>query len=535
MGTNINIVNNGSGMISGPQNMQTRNTEARRAQEAALKEQKDSVDVSKNGPTRYSASAEPAPFKDERDAFSRMKKSSEALQDKLKNQGMDQKQLSQDSLEFIAKKQLDAMATKINEAKSEGKLQQIRDMEKSYEELKSALSDYQISFEKLSVETVSKNRKSNIPLESKGDLSSEEQALLKEFHETTGLELKDASEVEVMRGEAFNKLKLQATELTQKKNALESEVKDLKTSSVASDKMKAFDFLKVKESDLTQIKNQLQDLQSRAVKLDVIADKIVFLKAKQDLMSTDRDERLTASSEKETSLKTSSVERSSGSRRSSSASSGPATSSPSLSTASAHGSRRGGDRLEQVDLRVQDTGEREAGFDGSLEVQEDRPGNANAVTQEDVAVMLGSQSTYLATQSTTTALNQQTRRTENEIKKLIRAIQAGNYEALSTAMIMIDKRATQSILNMGLQTIKAMDYYDKQTAQLSRTLGNIRGNDTGTNARLAQVNVQMNQYSSNRSAITSFLRDTMTAKEEITSATRAFQQKRDQISSIASR
>ncbi|QQR79699.1 MAG: hypothetical protein IPJ69_10140 [Deltaproteobacteria bacterium] len=526
MGTNINAINNG--MISGNQPIETRNTLAKRAQEAAAREdqQKDSVDVSK-GPVKYAPPAEPAPFKEESDSFSRMKKAAENLQDKLKNQGVDQTQLNQNSLEVITKKQLDEVMSKMNQAQQEGKQQEIKDLERNYAELKSALSDYQTSFETLNTEAASKSQntiKSSVALV---DTAAEEQALLKEFHETTGVEIKSGYDIEAVRGEAFQKFKSQSLELTQKKNAIENEIKELKKPSETIDKTKAASFIKTKETELSQIKTQLQDVQNRAVRFDAIADKIVFLKAKQDLMTTDRDERLTAASEKATALKTSSVEKTSSSRSPSSKStSGGQT----LNVASASGGRRGGDRLEQVDLRVQDTGEREE----SLETQDDSV-ELSAPTQENIATMLGAQSTFLAVQSTTTTLNQQSRKTDNEIKKLIRAIQSGNYEALSTAMIMIDKRATQSILNMGLQTIKAMDYYDKQTAQLSKSVGTITGNDTGSSARLQQANIRMSQYSSGRASITSFLRDTMTAKEEITSATRAFQQKRDQISSIASR
>ena len=191
------------------------------------------------------------------------------------------------------------------------------------------------------------------------------------------------------------------------------------------------------------------------------------------------------------------------------------------------GGRRGGDRLEQVDLRVQDTGERE----GYVETSDADEFTQNGPSNDEVATMLGTQSVFLETQSQANNLTQQAKKTDRQLKKMLAAVKAGNFEALTACMLLITKKFSNTVLNIGSKTITAMQYYDKQTADLTRQLSSIQGNDTRANARLSQVSLQMNSYSSNRSTIMNLLKEAMSAQEEGVSNLKSFLQKKEQITS----
>jgi len=143
--------------------------------------------------------------------------------------------------------------------------------------------------------------------------------------------------------------------------------------------------------------------------------------------------------------------------------------------------------------------------------------------------------TTLAIASTSNNLKRETRRTEEAIKKLLRAALAGNYEAIKTALIMLDKKASQTVISMGASTIKAMQNYEKQMGQLSKSMEKLSTKDASYNAKLAQINSQMNMYSMNRQAIANFLRDTMNMREEIGNLTHGVISKDGQIASSLSR
>ena len=435
--------------------------------------------------------------------------------------------MSQEHLETLAKKQMSELMTKMEEARAAGNREQVQDLEKRYLALQDAVSDYQVSFEKLNMEAVQKA--ATVEGKTIAEPTNEETSLVKNFEEVTGIEVKEGVDIESLRQEAFQKLKAEASELTQQKNVLEKDINGLKKSSLeaANDKRLPADVLKSKEENLAQLKIRLQENRVQMGKVDDLADKIVFLKAKRDLM-VDKDTKLTSAAEKSSEVRTSSVERktsSGGSRRASSSSSG---SGATLETSSmTGGGRRGGDRLEQVDLRVQDTGERE----GYVETSDADEFAQNGPSNDEVATMLGTQSVFLETQSQANNLTQQAKKTDRQLKKMLAAVKAGNFEALTACMLLITKKFSNTVLNIGSKTITAMQYYDKQTADLTKQLSTIQGNDTRANARLSQVSLQMNSYSSNRSTIMNLLKEAMSAQEEGVSNLKSFLQKKEQITS----
>ncbi len=143
--------------------------------------------------------------------------------------------------------------------------------------------------------------------------------------------------------------------------------------------------------------------------------------------------------------------------------------------------------------------------------------------------------TTLAIQSTGSQMRSDERKTEDAIKKLLRAALSGNMEAVSQALILMDKRASQIVTGMGAATIKSMQGYEKQMSELNKKIAKLTGKEADYNSKLASLNSKMNQYSMNRQAIANFLQDTLRMREEIGNTTHGFISKMGQISSSLSR
>ena len=132
-------------------------------------------------------------------------------------------------------------------------------------------------------------------------------------------------------------------------------------------------------------------------------------------------------------------------------------------------------------------------------------------------------------------IKSESKKLDKLIQKLLAAAMSGNWEAIKSALIMLDKRASMTTTQMGAQVIKAMQSYEKQMSGLSKSLGKLKGKEPDYNARLAKINNEMNLYSLNRQAIANFLRDTLTMREEIANLTHSVLQKDSQIVSAISR
>lgn len=143
--------------------------------------------------------------------------------------------------------------------------------------------------------------------------------------------------------------------------------------------------------------------------------------------------------------------------------------------------------------------------------------------------------TTLSIASTGNTLRSEARKTDKLLKKLLQAVLSGNWEALKMSLIFLDKRASMITLGMGAHTVKAMQSYEKSMSSLSKEMGKLKGNEPDYNARLAKLNSEMNLYSLNRQAISNFLRDTMTMREEIANLTHSILQRDAQIIASVSR
>lgn len=199
----------------------------------------------------------------------------------------------------------------------------------------------------------------------------------------------------------------------------------------------------------------------------------------------------------------------------------------SLNTASAGGG--GGAPSVSASLGGQD----DVSGAGLLSTESEAPtGSTNIATVSAMSDMTG---TTLAIASTSNALRSETRKTEDAIKKLLRAAMSGNYEAIKTCLILLDKKSSQTVISMGTSTIKAMQSYETQMGELSKSMEKLSTQDPSYNAKLAKINSDMNMYSMNRQAISNFLRDTMSMREEVGNLTHGVLTKDAQIGSGLSR
>ncbi len=132
-------------------------------------------------------------------------------------------------------------------------------------------------------------------------------------------------------------------------------------------------------------------------------------------------------------------------------------------------------------------------------------------------------------------LRSDAKKTDKIIKRLLAAIKSGNWEAFKVAMIFINKQASTNLKAMGFQLVKAMQFYEKSQAELSGALKNLDAKSPDYNAKLANINLQINSYSQNRMAIGNFVRDMFTTVEEATNLTSSIISADHRIATAASR
>ncbi len=126
-------------------------------------------------------------------------------------------------------------------------------------------------------------------------------------------------------------------------------------------------------------------------------------------------------------------------------------------------------------------------------------------------------------------MKSEAKKTDQAVKKLLAAALSGNWEAIKSALILLNKKASMLMIGIGAQTIKSMQYYEKQMGVLSKSIGQLDSKSSDYSGKLAQINSQMNQYSLNRQSISNFLRDAMTMREEMASVLQSINQKESQI------
>ncbi len=356
---------------------------------------------------------------------------------------------------------------------------------------------------------------SSLGIETGGRDVEEVQGKLARFARTEGKALK-ARETEI---------KTEITRLTER----------LKTAS-GPEKTEIENQLKVLKEELSAVGQRIQALKSSVADAGATIDNIIRLKAAKDLgIETEEPAVRTASRSQErrsaTTTRTASA-RNATSPASQGSGAGVVTTASALSGGSeqsALSSAAGGGGGGGVIGTASAGGDTNVGETASFET-------AGASSQMVATLAANDFSgTTLAIASVGQNMRSEARRTDKLIKKLLRAALAGNWEAVKTALILLDKRASMITIGMGAQTIKAMQNYEKQMSTLSRSLGQLKGDEPDYNARLAGVNSQMNLYSMNRQAIANFLRDTLTMREEIANLTQSVLQADQRLTSARAR
>ena len=392
--------------------------------------------------------------------------------------------------------------------------QEIGLKEKHLEDLKEALQVYQMAHAEGSAEetaTTQAVRGKGEAEEAHTETSAREKELWAGVEKIVGKELTKGKEIEQVR-KAFTEqmrtkvLALQSTvkELTAKQKELETKLK----TATPAEKTTLEKALKEVTTQLTQANQKLVQLQKAVNDFSTSADAILALEASRDLGLTETivEKKAGRGPRVQTSSAT-------GERRK------PATETSTSQVPTATQSTQG-----VSGLKIQSAGEGSGG-DGDV--------SANAPMAQTMASDFSG--TTLAIASAGSNIRSEARKTDKVLKKLLQAALSGNFEAIKTALIFLDKRASLVTIGMGAQTIKAMQSYEKQMSALSTNIGKLKGTEPDYNAKLAKINSEMNQYSMNRQAISNFLRDTMSMKEEISNLTSSFLTKAGQIASTVSR
>lgn len=332
--------------------------------------------------------------------------------------------------------------------------------------------------------------------------------LLAGAEKTLGIKIagKDIEKAQSALNEAFKKesssLKQKFAELKTKEGDLTAQ---LKKAAGPEEKKKLEDQLKAVQSELTEISQKIKVLSQDFSRLNTVTENILKHQVARDLMVG------IASEEKPPHIKTA-----------------PGPQTGVKDAALVKGLKISG----LAALTATDTAGDSTGSVSSLGTGET---GALSSTGGGSSIASDFSGTSLAIGRSSYNIKSESKKLDKLIKKLLAAAMSGNWEAIKSALIMLDKRASMTTTQMGAQTIKAMQNYEKQMSGLSKSLGKLKGKEPDYNARLAKINNEMNLYSLNRQAIANFLRDTLTMREEIANLTHSVLQKDAQIVSSISR
>jgi len=448
----------------------------------------DSFDGIEKGGFAKAAEGSPPPSSKE-SAHDNVKKAFTQLRAKLAAAGESE---NGKNLEERATARLTTLDQKIADLEGGGKSQEAAHLQKIQADLFSALQDYRAAH-------FSETEPVNPPVAAVGESadSGTVWTQLRQEFKTLGIDT-EGEDIESLQAKFVQKVRGDVEDLKTQKSALTDRVQELQQKiKIASPEEK-----KALEAQLTQLKEQLnlvaqktQGLQHSLSTIGALIDNALRLQIASDLgiqdPRKDRRKILKADSKGE-------KKQSSGNGIVKAQSAGKSTPHPGPLPQGERGSDPSLLKISSPSM-----GEDQGGGEGV-----DSAGVVGLASNDFSG-------TTLSIQAVGSNLKQQSKETDKLIKKLLQAAVAGNWDSVKDALIFLDKRANQIIAGIGAQTIKAMQSYEKQMSQLSGTLGKLKGTEPDYNAKLAKINSDMNMYSMNRQAITNFLRDTMTMREEI--------------------
>ncbi len=101
------------------------------------------------------------------------------------------------------------------------------------------------------------------------------------------------------------------------------------------------------------------------------------------------------------------------------------------------------------------------------------------------------------------------------IQDILLAIQSGNVDAISDALIVMGLQSKRTLLGVASHVVKALQVYDQQLQKVSEDMGKITGTEKNANATMQKLSLDMSTYSMGRTALVNSLRDVQTMNEEI--------------------
>ena len=125
------------------------------------------------------------------------------------------------------------------------------------------------------------------------------------------------------------------------------------------------------------------------------------------------------------------------------------------------------------------------------------------------------------------------------IDRLLAAINQGNFDAIESALTLINLKSKTTALGAAKEMITGMQHYDKQTKDAQDRITGLINNqgmkDIDKNAELSRINSEMGQYSMFRQALQNSMRDVLSMVEQMTDLENSYRQRSERIKSSSTR
>lgn len=155
--------------------------------------------------------------------------------------------------------------------------------------------------------------------------------------------------------------------------------------------------------------------------------------------------------------------------------------------------------------------------DHALKVQ-----NWQDLSQGELSMQIASHNVSVGIQNNNWQLRSEEKRLEKALEKIILAIQSGNLDAISLALILIARKSKDTLRKAALTVIQAMKYYEQQQTVVNSQLEKLTGTETTYASQLQKFSSEMNIFSSNRQAAVSMLRDIKATSDELDNAAKSW-------------
>jgi hypothetical protein len=141
----------------------------------------------------------------------------------------------------------------------------------------------------------------------------------------------------------------------------------------------------------------------------------------------------------------------------------------------------------------------------------------------------------LSIQSNQGTMAADAKKTDDQLKKLLQACMSGNMEAITAALILLDKRNSLALIKIGTQAVKVQMERQKFTSAVQKSLAGIKGTDAGDGAKISLANAKLSESSLISQSVNSLVQTTLSEKEAGANFAHGWIQKLGQIYSSISR